>query len=155
MTKTAIDLLKEDHKKVRKMLDELVATNGAKTRERLLAKISSELEVHTEIEEEIFYPAFRDAATKKDQKKLYYEAVEEHRAVSEMVLPDLAQTETDGLEFGGRAKVLRELVLHHVEEEEQEMFKMARQLLSREELVEIGEQMEERKKQLFRELKAA
>jgi hemerythrin-like domain-containing protein len=155
MAKTAIDLLKEDHKRLRKMLDELVATSGAKTRERLLAKVSSELEVHTGVEEEIFYPAFRDAATKKEQKKLYYEAVEEHRAVNEMVLPDLAETDTSGLEFGGRAKVLRELVLHHLEEEEQEMFKLARQLLSREELVELGEHIEGRKKELFRELKAA
>lgn len=155
MPKSVLTLLKDDHKKVRKLLDELVSTSGAKTRERLLAKVASEIEVHTAVEEEIFYPAFLQAAKKKEQEKLYYEALEEHRAAGEMVLPDLLKTDTSGLEFAGRAKVLKELVLHHADEEEKEMFKMARQLLSRDELTDLGERIEERKKELLRELKAA
>lgn len=155
MAKNALDLLKEDHTKVRKLLEELVSTSGEKTRERLLGQIANEIEIHTEIEEEIFYPAFRDAAKKKEQKKLYYEAIEEHRAVGEMVLPDLKETDASTMEFGGRAKVLREMVIHHIEEEEKELFPLVKKLCSKEELQELGERLEERKKELLRERKAA
>ena len=154
-TKNAIDLLKEDHDKVRKLLGELTETRGPKTRERLLAEIHTELEVHTKIEEEIFYPAFKEAAEKKDQEEMYYEAIEEHRAVDSMVMPDLMKTKPDSEKFGGRAKVLKELVEHHADEEEDEMFKEAKKLMSKEELEELGERMEERKKELMKRKKAA
>lgn len=155
MAKNALDVLKEDHDKVRKLLEELVSTSGEKTRERLLGQIANEVEIHAEIEEEIFYPAFRDAAKKKDQKKLYYEAVEEHRAVGEMVLPDLKETDASTMEFGGRAKVLREMVIHHIEEEEEKLFPLVKKLCSKEELQELGEHLQQRKKELLRERKAA
>ena len=154
-TKNAIDLLKEDHAKVRKLLDELTSTHGPKTRERLLAEIHTELAVHTKIEEEIFYPAFKEACEKKEDVEMYYEALEEHRAVDSMVLPDLMKTKPDSEKFGGRAKVLKELVEHHADEEEDEMFKLARKLMTKEELEELGEQMDARKKELMKRKKAA
>jgi hemerythrin-like domain-containing protein len=147
----AIQLLKEDHKKVRKLLSELADTTprGVKTRTELLEKIATELRVHTKIEEEIFYPALRAAAKTQDDQAMYFEALEEHRAAGELVLPDLEKTDVSSDKFSGRAKVLKELVEHHAGEEEQEMFPRARELLSAEELKELGARMEQRKRELL------
>jgi hemerythrin-like domain-containing protein len=147
----AIKLLKEDHKKVRGLLAELESTTsrGTKKRAQLLATIATELRVHTKIEEEIFYPALRAAGEKNEDEKMYFEALEEHRAAGELVLPDLEKTAPDSEQFSGRAKVLKELVEHHADEEEKEMFPRARKLLSAAELVSLGERMATRKQELL------
>ena len=147
----AIELLKADHEKVRGLFDQLTNTTSRaeKTRVQLLEKIRLELDVHTLIEEEIFYPAFREAAKEADDKEMIFEALEEHRAAGELVLPDLLETEVASEQFGGRAKVLMDLVEHHAEEEEKEMFKRARTLLSREQLEELGVAMAARKQELI------
>ncbi|SFU93612.1 hemerythrin domain-containing protein [Halomonas korlensis] len=147
----ALDLLKQDHEKVLDLLTQLVETTeqAAKKRPELLTKIEKELHVHTQIEEEIFYPAFLKAAKKKEDERLYHEAREEHRAVEDQVMPDLKQTDPASTEFSGKAKVLKELVEHHASEEEDEMFEHARQFISENELEQLGEQMEERKAQLM------
>ena len=155
MASNAIELLKEDHEKVRKLLSDLADTTdrAVKRREELLEKIKLELTIHTRIEEEIFYPAFLDAGG-KDEEKMFFEAKEEHRAVDSLVLPDLARTKPGSAEFAGRAKVLKELVEHHADEEEESMFPDAKKLLSKDQLVTLGEQMEERKRKLQQELGA-
>lgn len=149
----AIQLLMEDHQKVRKLLKDLSETSGraGKTRTELLQKIALELRVHGTIEEEIFYPAFRDARDDADNEKLYFESLEEHRAAVGLVLPDLQNTDVKSHEFGGRAKVLRELIEHHADEEEEEMFGRARKIFPEEELEALGEQLAARKKELMKE----
>jgi hemerythrin-like domain-containing protein len=146
----AIKLLKTDHKLVKELLAQLAETSERATKKRatLLREIEVNLKAHTTIEEEIFYPAFK-AAGRKDEAKMYYEALEEHRAAEELVLPDLLQTDPSSVEFSGRAKVLKELIEHHVGEEEKDMFKDAKELLSREELAELGARMEERKAEVI------
>jgi hemerythrin-like domain-containing protein len=153
----AIKLLTEDHKTVRAHLDELAETTprALKTRTELLDKIRVELKAHTTIEEEIFYPAFQSRGTKGDDDKMYFEALEEHRAAGDLVLPDLLSTAVDSEQFSGRAKVLKELVTHHADEEEKEMFPRAKALLSKEELVALGDKMAARKVELVAALKAA
>ena len=149
----ATKLLKEDHVKVRKALADLAKTTEKDTdkREELLGEIALDLEVHTQIEEEIFYPAFKKACGDEEDDKLYFEALEEHRAVGDLVLPDLQNTPTSSEKFGGRAKVLKELVDHHADEEEETMFKRARKVFSSEQLDELGAQLAERKEELVRE----
>jgi len=140
--KDAIALLKEDHEKVRELLGELEETTSKATsrRQTLLKSIEQELKIHTKIEEEIFYPAFRDASSKEDDKKLYYEALEEHHVV-DMVLPEIRRIDAGSDEFAAKAKVLKDLVEHHAEEEETEMFPRARKLMDREELLHLGQQL--------------
>ena len=149
----AIQLLKADHKKVSELLTELADTTSraVKKRAELLEKIRVNLAAHVAIEEEIFYPAFKQAG-KKEEAQMYYEALEEHRAAGDLVLPDLLNTKPDRKKSSGRAKVLKELVEHHVEEEEGEMFKTARKLLSKAELAELGQRMEQRRAELVAEL---
>ncbi|WGK60782.1 hemerythrin domain-containing protein [Halopseudomonas sp. SMJS2] len=145
----AIELLKADHETVKQLLEEISATTerAVKKREELLQKIKLELTIHTTIEEEDFYPAFKEAGA-KDELKMYHEAKEEHRAVEALVLPDLLNTEPGSVEFSGRIKVLKELLEHHIEEEEQEMFTDAAKLMSKEQLETLGKQMEEKKNNL-------
>ena len=77
---------------------------------------------------------------------------EEHRAAGELVLPDLEKTKVTSDQFGGRAKVLKELVEHHADEEEKEMFPRARKLLDKAALTELGQQMQARKQELLKSL---
>ena len=156
MARNAIELLEADHKKVKELLSQLAesTTRAEKKRRQLLDKIEQELKVHTQIEEQIFYPAFESAGN-SEHKKMYHEAIEEHRAVEEFVLPDLKKTDPTSEKFSGRAKVLKELVEHHADEEEKEMFKLARKSMSREELEELGEQMETLKERLQQQHEAA
>src|ERR1043165_9596749 len=141
----AITLLKQDHEKVRGLLGSQENASGAR-REKLLAQITKELEIHTTIEEEIFYPAFRDAGTKKDDQVMFYEALEEHH-VSKGVLPEAGARE-DKEDLKAKAKVLKELIEHHADEEEQEMFPRAKKLMDKDELRELGARMEARKREL-------
>lgn len=145
----AIELLKQDHDTVRKLLDQLTSTTerAVKTRQELLHKIEQELAIHTQLEEQIFYPAYKEAGG-KDAAIMDAEAREEHRAVEALVLPDLLQTDPGSIPFTGRAKVLKELLEHHIEEEEGELFPEARELLGDKRLAELGLEMESMKKGL-------
>jgi hemerythrin-like domain-containing protein len=147
----AITLLKDDHKVMRRLLSELEKTTAraAKKRKELLARVEANLKAHATIEEEIFYPAFKEAGRKSDDDKMYFEALEEHRAAGDLVLSDLLKTEVTSENFSGRAKVLKELVEHHADEEEKEMFPRAKKLLSKDELEELGERLQQRKDELI------
>jgi hemerythrin superfamily protein len=147
----AIRLLKADHAEMRGLLSELESSTarGIKKRQQLIGEIEAKLKAHTTIEEEIFYPAFKDARQKSDDDKMYFEALEEHRAAGDLVLPDLLGTDPGSEQFSGRAKVLKELVEHHAAEEEKEMFPRARKLLSKDELAQLGERLEARKEELL------
>lgn len=139
----AIELLVADHERVKAILEQLSDSTerGVKKRTDLLAKLEMEITLHTQLEEEILYPAFK-AAGDKEQDVMYYEAKEEHRTVDSLVLPDLKQTDPGTPEFSGRAKVVKELLEHHIEEEESEMFPQAQKLLGEEKLEALGAEME-------------
>lgn len=138
----AIELLKADHQKVKSILTQLSESTerALKKRAELLGKLEMEISIHTRLEEEILYPAFKEAGGKK-QDIMYFEAKEEHRTVDSLVLPDLKLTDPGTPEFSGRVKVVKELLEHHIEEEETEMFPQAVKLLGQEKLEELGEQM--------------
>ena|SRR6185436_1262849 len=142
----AISLLKQDHQKVRQLLKKF-ESNGT---EELLQQIENELKVHTQIEEEIFYPAFRDSLRSESDEHLYYEALEEHHVV-DLVLPEIKDETEGSAEFEAKGKVLKDIVEHHADEEEKQMFPKARKLLGMARLREIGEQLMERKQELTSE----
>ena len=152
----AIDLLKADHEKVKAILTQLSESTdrAVKKRTDLLDKLEMEISIHTQLEEQILYPAFK-AAGGKDEAEMYYEAKEEHRTVDSLVLPDLKKTDPTTPEFAGRVKVVKELLEHHIEEEETEMFPQAKKLLGKEKLDQLGEQMLELKATLKKSLIAS
>ncbi|PRA33697.1 hemerythrin domain-containing protein [Pseudomonas poae] len=152
----AIDLLKADHEKVKAILTQLSESTdrAVKKRTDLLDKLEMEISIHTQLEEQILYPAFK-AAGGKDEAEMYYEAKEEHRTVDSLVLPDLKKTDPTTPEFAGRVKVVKELLEHHIEEEETEMFPQAKKLLGKEKLDQLGEQMLDLKATLKKSLSAS
>jgi hypothetical protein len=113
--------------------------------------IRSELEIHARIEEEIFYPAVRQAL--KD-REMVDEALHEHNEVREAV-DELAAMDQDDEDYAAKLDDLKGKVQHHVKEEEGEMFPQAREVLTQEQLTQLGTQMRSRKGQLKGELAGA
>lgn len=142
----AITMLKSDHATVKRLLRELSETTerATKQREALVAQIERELKMHAQLEEEIFYPAFKAASRGTEAEDLFYEAAEEHHIV-DMVLPALKAANPKSKEFTAKASVMKELVEHHIKEEESEMFKEARELFGDEQLRELGDMMQARR----------
>ncbi len=143
-------LLKTDHKKVAGILEKIDQTTerGVKTREELFAQVKTELDVHTHIEETIFYPELEKADETHD---ITLEAFEEHRLVKQL-LAELDKMDKGDEQWTARFTVLKENIEHHVEEEETDMFPKAKKVLGDERAEELGTRMEAAKKQ---ELKAA
>jgi Hemerythrin HHE cation binding domain len=107
--------------------------------------VKQELQVHEAIEEEIFYPALKEHPKAKD---LVLEAYEEHNVV-DMVMSEIDGVAFDDERWGAKLTVMKENVEHHIEEEESEMFKQARDVFNHQELEDLGERMEIRKKELM------
>lgn len=138
----ATDFLKKQHREVMKLFKEVENTEGPKERKRLMTDIASHLKVHTTIEEEIFYPAVKEIGTEKAEEMML-EAVEEHHVV-DLVLEELPQVDPEADTFEAKMTVLKELIEHHVEEEQDEIFPMAERKLGKERISELGERLEER-----------
>jgi hemerythrin superfamily protein len=138
----AIALLKDDHQRVKGMFERFERTRGDAQKERLAGQICDELKVHAQIEEEIFYPAVREAI---DDDDLMNEAQVEHNSAKELIAQIEASSPSDE-RYDALVKVLGEYVLHHVKEEEREMFKQARG--AELDLADLGEQLRERKRVL-------
>ena len=119
-----------------------------KTRTELFATIKGELTVHEIIEEEIFYPALKDHPKAKD---IVLEGYEEHHVV-DLLMSELEALAVDDESWGAKAKVMKENIEHHIEEEEGEMFKQARSVFDRRSSTELGERMAARKAQAQKEL---
>jgi hypothetical protein len=136
-------LLKADHKKVAGILEKLEPTTerGVKTRNELFTTLKMELDAHAYIEETYFYPVLEKAHETHD---IALEAAEEH-AIVKKLLAELDRLPKDDETWGAKFKVLKENVEHHVEEEEGEMFKKARKVLSDDELESLGGRMERAK----------
>jgi hemerythrin-like domain-containing protein len=153
--KDAIELLTEDHEKVLELLEDMEETTsrGRKKRGELLLEIALEVRTHARIEEEIFYPAFQKAAKTGEDEQKFHEAAEEH-ALVDVVLPKLEACDPGTEEFGALAKVLKDLIEHHIEEEEEELFPRARTLLGQARVSELGEELSARKPEVQDELGA-
>jgi hemerythrin superfamily protein len=139
----AFELLKNDHAKVSSIFDKLEPATDAATRQQLFAQLKQELDIHAHIEETILYPALKQASETRD---ITEEAYEEHQEVKDL-LAELQATPADSEEWGDMILELRENVEHHVEEEEGEMFTKAREVLSEQQLNEIGARMSAEKQQ--------
>ena len=152
-TEDAISLLSTDHAKVTKLFKEFESLkeddDGADTgKSALVAQICNELKVHARIEEEIFYPAVREAIGDAD---LVDEAVVEHAAAKELI-EQLEDMSPDDELYDAKVIVLAEQIQHHVKEEEGEMFPKARKAKLDSE--ELGAQMTKRKAELMAELES-
>ncbi|MDQ4123276.1 MAG: hemerythrin domain-containing protein [Acidobacteriota bacterium] len=142
----AFKLLEEHHREIEKIFKELEPTTerAVKTREEQFRKLQKELEIHTIIEETILYPVLRK---QRETRDITFEGFEEHD-VAKRLLEDMAMMEVSSEIWTAKFKVLKESIEHHIEEEETEMFKDAREVLSKEEIEDLGARMEAKKKEL-------
>ena len=144
----AIKLLTADHAKVKKMFKEfekLSKKNEEEGKEELAAQICKELTIHAQLEEEIFYPAAREAI---DDDDLMNEAMVEHNSAKDLIAQIQSMGASDPL-FDATVKVLGEYVNHHVEEEQNEMFPKIEK--AKVDLEELGAEMAQRKEELMEE----
>jgi len=137
----ATDLLKKQHKSVKALFKKVEDTEDGRRRRQLMEEIANELKMHTQIEEEIFYPAVREIGSSKAEE-MVDESYEEHHVV-DLVLAELPNVDPEDERFAAKMTVLSELVEHHADEEEDEMFPMCEKKLGKERLQQLGEQMEQ------------
>lgn len=149
----AFKLLESDHRKVEGIFEQLEPTTerAVKTREELFKKLKMELDIHTHIEETILYPVLKQVTETRD---ITFEGYEEH-GVAKQLLLDMSETDVNTEVWTAKLKVLQESIEHHVEEEETEMFKEAREALTQQQIDELGEKLEAAKNELRAEMTAS
>jgi len=146
----AIEVLKSQHREVEDLFTRFEKSEGDQDRFSVAQAICHKLEVHSIIEEELLYPIARNAGetgVDGELKEIVLESLEEHQSV-ERIIDDLKESTPDDESLFARVRVLKEQVLHHVEEEESQLFPRLEQELPREERRSIGKQLLARTKEL-------
>lgn len=143
----ATDLLKEDHQIVKKLFSQAERLDAPRSMEKskLFEAIKEELTVHAQIEEEIFYPAI-ERAEKDDADELVKEAHEDHKIVKTL-LAELSGLKPEDDTFDAKMKVLKENVLHHAQEEQNDIFPIFK-TLDKAEQDRVSELLYARKREL-------
>ncbi|MGH7823604.1 MAG: hemerythrin domain-containing protein [Candidatus Binatia bacterium] len=137
----ALELLRQDHKKVKELFEQAESADGKK-QQQIFEQIKTELETHTHIEETVFYPAMQKHEELKD---LVLESIEEHKQVKTL-LREMDNLASDSEKFEPKLMVLMENVEHHAEEEEEgKMFPKIRQLMDKQYLEQLGQELESAK----------
>lgn len=144
----AIDLLTQQHDEVRGLFRDFEQADSSGDRARVAGQTIRALRAHTAIEEEIFYPAIRRAREEIEDDVL--EGLEEHHAV-EVLLDELEAMSEEHEHYVAKYTVVSELIEHHAEEEEEEMFPEVRNILGQERLDELGGRMGQRHDELMGE----
>lgn len=152
----AVELLSEDHKKVRSMFEQFKKmkedeSGDSEGKKALVEECCTALKIHASIEEEIFYPAIREALGESDAD-IMDEAVVEHASAKQFIA-QIGRMQPDDELYDAMFTVLGEYVNHHIEEEEKEMFKKARK--SKADLHMLGDALEQRRAQLQQQLGAS
>jgi hemerythrin superfamily protein len=145
----AIELLKHDHREVEEYFEEYEDLEDDAEKAELSAKICQALKVHAQIEEEIFYPAAREATRDED---LLDEALVEH-AGAKRLIEEIESMEVGDDLYDAKIRVLGEQIKHHVKEEEEELFPEAER--SDMDLKAVGKDLEVRKMELMAGMGAA
>jgi hemerythrin superfamily protein len=145
-SKDAVALLKADHRQVEKWFSQFEKTRSDSRKSELAAQICTALKVHTQIEEEIFYPAFIAATEDKDT---HHEAIVEHNGAKNLIA-EIEKASPDDDYYDAKVTVLAEMIKHHVKEEEQPGGMFAKARKAKIDLAELGSQLKSRKQELMR-----
>ena len=148
-----LKILKKDHSAVQNLFGKFdrAGKSAHDKKSELFVKIRRELQVHSRAEEEIFYPALK--ALNDEGRRLISEAIKEHKDVDEL-LTQISRIKPTDKNFDEKMETLIENVDHHVEEEEGEIFRFAEGNFSDEQLEELGQLTEERKRTLDQQMAA-
>ncbi len=143
----ATAMLRADHKRVSELFALYEKARAATKKQQLVEQICTELTIHAQLEEEIFYPAVKQAL--KDHE-LVPEATVEHDTLKDLIA-QVRGVPAEGEMFDAKIKVMSEYVKHHVKEEQNEMFPKAK--ATKLDMKELGAKMFDRKQQLLAEQK--
>ena len=148
--KAFFDELKKDHKEVKDILEKLQAGSktAEKTREKLFAQLKEELVPHLKAEEASFYQVLLDT---KNGRQHALEAKEEHD-LTVLVFRQLEEIPAKEEIWGAKMKVLKDLVEHHIEEEEKEIFQLAQKEIEKEDFKQIMQNFQKEKEKVKNEL---
>lgn len=140
-----LNILREDHKKVQDILEKILDTSdhAAKSRQQEYAKLKKELLQHMHGEETVFYPFLLEEG---DDRETAFEAIEEHEAVK-MALPGIEHTDVTDERWKPKVKVMAEMVRHHIQEEEDEIFEQAEELMDEETSRRLAKEFQQAKKE--------
>lgn len=141
-SKSLLDDLKQDHKEVKDLLKSILRSGDASEREESFAKMKVALTAHSEAEEEMFYPLLEQ---EEDSRTDALEAKVEHDIVKALLEELDTMEDKTSDEWTAKCTVLRDMVEHHVEEEEGQLFKDARKVLGKERLIELAGDFESAK----------
>lgn len=144
----ATDLLQRDHRQVESWFHACESLSDEEQKAELIEKICMALKVHTQIEEEIFYPRFR---AETGEQGLVQEAIDEHAEVKRLIA-DVEQRQSQGLDCTEQLEAMRQAVQHHVQEEENEMFAKSRNTDI--DLFALGAELATRRSELMQQLSA-
>ncbi len=146
-----LQTLEKDHEEVKGILEKLESTSktAVKKKEDLFMKLKQELIPHMKGEEKHFYPALDHD---EKAREVALESLEEHH-VAEMVLKELDKLSKDADNWDAKLKVFKEIVEHHIEEEQDEVFEAARNALDKQEMDEILEAFEKEKEKAKNKIK--
>jgi hemerythrin-like domain-containing protein len=146
----ATELLIKDHENVQELFSQIEqVSEDTQKKAMLFDKISEELQVHTRIEEEIFYPAVADLPVDRAKEDIE-RSLQDHEEVDDL-LDDLEALNPEDADFDERMSELIDAVRKHIKLEQEEVFKVARAGLGEEKLQELGREMEELKRSLQEE----
>lgn len=134
-----LESLKDDHRKVKAMFEQLADTTprAHKTRTEVLAKLEADLLVHMQFEEQVFYPELKTSGD-AEARELTNEAYAEHEAAT-ATLAKLKQQPTEDEMWKAWLSVLKESVTHHIEEEEEDLFDHAKKAIKPERRKQMAE----------------
>lgn len=138
MSTTIFDEIRKDHEKQRTLMDLLTKTSGdSEGRRELFEKVKAELTEHAEAEEKFFYvPLIKDSDTREQARH----SIHEHNEIDEQ-LEKLEETDYSSSQWIAEAEKLKELVIHHLDEEEQEVFQQAGKILTEGQKEDLARQM--------------
>jgi hemerythrin-like domain-containing protein len=144
----AIDLLERDHARILRLLRDLDETRAPARRERLFDLAEEALQIHSAVEEDWFYPAVRRAACSAAGEEVYVKSREEHKLV-DAVMPHLRFVDVRSDVFNAKVRLVRQLVEHHIDEERRELLPLAEEVLTPEELDDLGIRLDESSRALY------
>lgn len=142
-------MLKKDHVEQKEILGQLTETKEAKKREELFKKLKEELVPHIKAEESTFYPPL---LAKKESREVALEGLEEHH-VSELIQNELEMMPKGEEQWGAKMSVFKELVEHHIKDEESKVFKSAEKALDSDEFKTIMKKFDQEKQKIKKTLK--
>jgi iron-sulfur cluster repair protein YtfE (RIC family) len=149
-TMNALDLLKQDHEKVKELFKQFEANDDQSASQGIVDNIKTELQTHAHVEESIFYPTLEDQ-NDEELIELVDESLEEHQEVKDL-LKDIESSTADGEQLKTKVMELRQKVEHHATEEETEMFPLVRRVLQSEDLERMGDEIESEKQRYSPEM---